>query len=133
MPNEATTVETRKVSGNTTVPSKIEFPFDEYGFTTLLRKEGVRAVGRINGDESKLSVFIQTLQVLAEYARAKIEDQAKVRERQLAAVKNRRDAEYARSIADQEAEVARLEKVLVSAKASLDAKKASPDAKEGDE
>lgn len=124
-----TTVETpaeRTVTGNVTNPREIEFPFDQHGFTTLLRKEGVRAVGRIKGDREKLSVFISTLKVLGEYSKAKLEAQEAEKAQMLQAVENRAAADAVRDLADTEAEVSRLAQLLESAKASLAAKKEKP-------
>lgn len=122
---EPTTVE-REVSGKFTNPRDLQWPHDNFGFTSMTRKEGARAIGRIKGDPQKLDVFLQTLRVLAEHAKAKIEDQQKHAARTAAATRNREAAEYARSVAEQEAEVSRLEKLLRSAKEAVAAKKAMP-------
>lgn len=122
---EPTTVE-REVNGKTHNPRLIEFPYDQFGFTTMLRKEGVRAVGRIKGDKAKMDVFLQTLRVLGDHAKAKIADQSKDAEMAAAAAANREKAAYARSLADQKAEVARLKRLLKSAEAAVAAKEAVP-------
>lgn len=124
--NEPTTVTRDAPNGKFTNPRAIEWPYDQHGFTTLLRKEGVRAVGRIKGDKAKLDVLIQTLKVLGEHARAKIADQMKDAAQTAAARQNREAAEYARSLADQKAEVARLKRLLASAEAAVEAKEAMP-------
>ncbi len=119
----------RVVSGKTNIPSKIEWPHDQYGFTSMLRKEGVRAVGRIKADPAKLEVFIASLKVLGEYARTKVEDQVVAKDKELAGIENRRKAERARALKDQKAEVERIKEVLKSAEAALKAKMEDPDAK----
>lgn len=120
-----TTVEApeRKANGKVVNPRSIEWPADTFGFTTCLKKEGVRAVGRIKGDKEKLEVLNGVLRCIAQHAAAKIEDQVKDAEQMQAAAKNRADAAYVRSIQDQEREVARLEALTASAKATLEAKK----------
>lgn len=122
---EPTTV-ARTVNGKVTNPRSIEWPHDEYGFTTLLRKEGVRAVGRIKGDPAKLEVLLLSLRTIGEHAKAKITDQQKDADQTAAAVANREAAHYARSLSDQKAEVARLRAALVSAEAAVAAKEAMP-------
>ena len=82
MGNEPTTVNQtvptkREVSGAVVNPRAIEFPFDKHGFTTVLRKEGVRAIGRIKGDADKFDVLIHTLKVLGEHAKIKKADHVK--------------------------------------------------------
>ena len=122
---EPTTVE-RKINGKTTNARMIEFPYDQHGFTTLLRKEGVRAAGRITGDPEKLDVFLQTLRVLGEHAKTKIEDQKREAAMAAAAAENREKAAYARALADQKAEVLRLKGLLKAAEAAVTAKEALP-------
>jgi len=124
--NEADAIVERKISGSVSNPRLIEFPRDPHGFTSMLRKEGVRAVGRIKGDSAKMEIFIATLKVLGQHARVKIEDQIKDMEQSAAASKNRTEAEYARSLADQKAEVTRLKALLASAEAAVEAKAAIP-------
>lgn len=122
-----TTVDTRKPVGDVSNPRNIVWPFDKHGFTTMLRKEGARAVGRIKGDPAKLEVFLDTLRVLGAHAHAKIADQQEDKELKLLAIENRRKAEYARSLEDQKAEVARLKNLLASAEKALKAKQDMPE------
>ena len=124
--NEPTTVAARKADGKHTNPREIVWPHDEYGIASMLKKEGVRAIGRIKGDEAKLDVVMQTLRTLGEHAKVKIAAQKVEAEKQAAAQKNREEAEYARSLADQEKEVMRLKALLASAEAAVEAKKAMP-------
>lgn len=116
--DEPTTV-ARTVSGKYVNPRDLEFPFDPHGFTSMLRKEGVRAVGRIKGDDAKLKVLLETLKVIGEHAKAKIVDQKREAQQTATAQKNRADAVYARKLADQKREVKRLENLLKSAKAAV--------------
>lgn len=112
----------RKVTGKVTNSRDITWPHDQFGFTSMLRKEGVRAVGRIKGDKEKLAVLIESLRVIAEHGRAKIVDQHKDLAQTEAAAKNRALAAEARSLEDQKREVKRLEGLLEAAKVSLAAK-----------
>ena len=126
MAQEPTTVDTRAPNGKFVNPREVVFPFDEFGFTTMLRKEGVRAIGRIKGDKRKLEVFLQTLRVLGEHSKMKIEDQHRALAQADAAAKNREAAQFERSLADQKAEVSRLKRMLASAEAAVKAKEAMP-------
>lgn len=94
----------------------ITWPHDKYGITTLLRKEGARAIGRIKGDDAKMEVVMQTLKVLAQHATAKIEQQKADKEAAIAAAENMRLAAEARVKADAAAEVKRLERDIAAAK-----------------
>lgn len=69
-------------------PAQVEFPRDTWGFTTALRKYGLLVAGAIRGDEEKLSVFIQTLGILAQHAQARIEGDKAERAARLAALVN---------------------------------------------
>jgi hypothetical protein len=44
-------------------PSKIEWPYDPYGFTAKLRTEIKRAAGRVNGQDEKARILDATLKV----------------------------------------------------------------------
>ena len=52
-------------------PSLVEFPQDVWGFTSKLRKVGLSTAGSIRGNEAKLKQFMQTLQIIAEHAKAR--------------------------------------------------------------
>lgn len=54
-------------------PALVEFPRDQWGFTTELRKYGLRVAGAIRGDEAKFQLFLETLTVLAKHAQARLE------------------------------------------------------------
>lgn len=98
-----------------TQAAKLKFPQDTVGFTSAFKREAARAIGRIGGKEDKLAIFLETLEILREYAVNKTEAQ-------VAAVKVAREAEKekvakaleddkkrkARRIASKEAEIALL-------------------------
>lgn len=106
---EPTTV---KVTGKTSNPRDIAFPHDDAGFTTLLRKEGVRAAGRVKGDADKLKVFLETLKVLGEHAKAKVEADNAEKTARAKAAEVREAQEKARKLEDTKRELARLESVI---------------------
>lgn len=133
MPTKATTVAEdrtgtakRAVSGKHLNPRALQWPFDATGFTTLLRKEGVRAIGRIKGSREKLDVLIATLKVLGEHARVKAAAQVADAKQRAAALENRAAAEYERSLADQKREAARLRALADAAEAAVRAKEETP-------
>lgn len=53
-------------------PTKVEFPRDQWGMTTDLRKYGLLAAGRVRGDQAKLDLFLATLRLLAQHAMARL-------------------------------------------------------------
>lgn len=76
------------VGAVSTNSAAIDWPVDIHGFTSLLRKEGVRAVGRIKNDDEKLQLFLRTLHILAGHAKAK---HAAAKAEMAAAVKKSQD------------------------------------------
>lgn len=54
-------------------PAQVEFPRDTWGFTTNIRKYGLLAAGAVRGDDEKLELFITTLGILAQHAKARLE------------------------------------------------------------
>lgn len=62
------------------VPNSPTWPRDEFGMTSALRRELARAAGRINGDENKLAVFVETLRAGAVWAQSRMEVQRQIRE-----------------------------------------------------
>lgn len=58
-------------------PALVEFPRDEWGFTTELRKAGLQAAQSIRGNDEKHRLFIDTIKVLAQHAIARLEGDAK--------------------------------------------------------
>lgn len=61
------------------VPNSPNWPRDEYGITSALRRELARAAGRINGDEDKLATFMATLRSGAEWANSRLEVQRQIK------------------------------------------------------
>lgn len=70
-------------------PALVEFPRDQWGFTTQLRKQGLLVAGAIRGDEAKLQLYIQTLGILAQHAQARIDGDKAERAARLAEVAER--------------------------------------------
>lgn len=62
-----------EVSSN---PALVEFPRDEWGFTSDLRKAGLAAASAIYGNPEKQALFIATLRVLAQHAGARVNSDA---------------------------------------------------------
>lgn len=65
--------EAPKVSTN---PALVEFPRDEWGFTTELRAAGLLAASSVNGNKEKQAIFNATLRVLAQHAAARLKPDA---------------------------------------------------------
>lgn len=61
-------------------PALIEFPRDQWGMTTAMRRHSLQAAGSIRGDRDKLEVFLGTLQVLAKHVQARLADDMAARE-----------------------------------------------------
>lgn len=81
MANKSTTVVEDKVKVPSN-PNAVEWPSDPMGITSMFKKEGVRASGRVNGHKDKLRLFLATLDVLREHAieryKAQVEINAEV-------------------------------------------------------
>ena len=121
-----TAEQTRPSDGNTSNPRKIQWPLDTFGFTTLLRKEGVRAIGRIKGHEQKYRIFAETLQTLASHAKAKYAGQQASTEIALARVEARVVEEAVREIGAKRRKIERLRAELAKAEADLAAVEEAP-------
>tara|TARA_Y100000296_G_scaffold66371_1_gene78401 strand:+ start:33256 stop:33801 length:546 start_codon:yes stop_codon:yes gene_type:complete len=114
MAKESTTVTDKKsVPSN---PMDVEWPQDVAGFSTMLRKEGVRAAGRVNGKKDKLSLLIETLDTLKAHAVSRYKAQKEIEAQADRSAEQRaiREAERAerfrqQQIAKYRAEVERLE------------------------
>ncbi len=76
------------------------WPKDQYGMTSGLRRELARAAGRINGDERKLAVFIDTLRVGGKWAQDRMAVQKNIRAATTAAVMKREADAQAEAEAD---------------------------------
>ena len=63
-------------------PAFINFPVDTWGFTSKMRKETVAAAMRVKGSEDKMKVFRETMQLIAEFAEARFNEDAAAREAQ---------------------------------------------------
>lgn len=57
-------------------PALVEFPRDPWGFTSELRKVGLRAASSIRGNDEKHKLFLDTIRVLAQHALARLEGDA---------------------------------------------------------
>lgn len=108
------------VNGKVVNPRKIEWPVDTFGISSMLKKEGVRAAGRIKGDEAKLKTFLNVLKALGEHAKAKFADDRKVAEARIEAVEARDAALTERKRADAEAS---LRKATEDAKRALEVRR----------
>lgn len=120
MTDKSTTVTARKPDGKHTNPSLLVWPADNTGFTTMVRKEGARAVGRITGDPERLAVFMATLRVLAEHAAIKVKAQVEAKAQGIADIQRAKDAAAEVARKDAELEVARLATLLAVTQARLD-------------
>ena len=121
-PEVAVEVE-RKVSGDVSNPTFIEWPFDEHGMTTLLRKEGVRAIGRVAGSPEKADVVMATLQCLAQHLKARVPDQQEAIAQRVAALGAYEEAQQVLSVIDAEKAVERAKEILARAEATAAALK----------
>ena len=117
MAHTPTTIEEAKVSSN---PEQVVFPVDETGFTSLFKKEAVRTIGRIAGNDDKYAVFVATLRVLAKHAAAKMEVQKDHLAQELQAIEDRVAVEVARRAADEAAHIARMKADVASMTAQID-------------
>jgi hypothetical protein len=118
-PEVAPVEPTRSVSGDFSNPTFIEWPFDQHGTTTLLRKEGVRAIGRVAGDPAKADVVMATLQCLAQHLKARLPDQQAAILQQAAAFAAHEDAAQALSLADARRNAERVKGALAVAEARV--------------
>lgn len=57
-------------------PALVEFPRDQWGFTSELRKAGLRAASAVRGDDEKHKLFLDTIRILAQHALARLEGDA---------------------------------------------------------
>lgn len=113
MADKSTTVtDKQEVPSN---PLAVEWPQDPAGITSMLRKEGTRAAGRVNGKKDKLALLIQTLDVLKDHAVARYKAQKQIEKQADKAAQSRaaREAERAEKfrlaqVARYQAELARL-------------------------
>lgn len=116
MASKPTTV---KPTAEATNSAALEWPQDTYGFTSMLRKEGARAAGRIKGDPEKLNTYLQTLQVLGEHAQAKMAAQVEQNAADIAAAKARFEQDRSQERAAARRRVQSLKQALGAAEADL--------------
>ena len=57
--------------GVSTNPALVEFPQDPWGFTAKLRKIGLQTASNVRGNEEKMKLFMETLQIIAKHAQAR--------------------------------------------------------------
>ena len=67
---------TEATSAVSTNPALVEFPRDEWGFTSDLRKAGLQAASSVRGNPEKQALFVATLRVLAQHAAARLKGDA---------------------------------------------------------
>ena len=65
----------KAVSSN---PNAVVFGRDEYGITSVVKREGLRAAGRVNGDVDKLKTLVTVLETLKEHAVARYKAQKEI-------------------------------------------------------
>lgn len=54
----------------------VEFPRDQWGMTSELRKAGLRACSSVRGNEEKHKLLLQTLRVIAQHSAARLQGDA---------------------------------------------------------
>lgn len=93
----------------------VPWPQDEYGVSTVLRKEIVRAAGRVNGDKAKAAVIVKHLELGIEHVKARFAEQKAANASVSPARKARLDREkeiaarkHANAVKEAEAQLARL-------------------------
>lgn len=95
-------------------PAAVEFPRDQYGFTSDLRAIGLSAAGRVLLSQDKLDVYLETLEILAKHGVARFEKNTAAAKAEAA---ERVRAEQDRAAA----EVAAREQSILRLRAELDA------------
>lgn len=59
-----------------TNPALVEFPRDQWGMTSELRKAGLRAASSVRGNPEKQALLLQTLRVIAQHSQARLQSDA---------------------------------------------------------
>ncbi len=54
-------------------PALVEFPRDEYGTMSALRKELLLAASTVRGNETKHKLFLETLSIAAQHAQSRLQ------------------------------------------------------------
>jgi len=73
-------------------PAKIDWPTDRVGMTSRLKREGCRAIGRMNADKENLDVVMAVLRILAQHAQDKFAEQVDIKAGNLAKLAGQRQA-----------------------------------------
>ena len=102
--------------------NKLPFTQDRSGARQELRRGGVRAVGRIMADKKRLEAFLADLEVLADYGRARFEEQRVEMANKRAAAAKRQAAQD--KIAKEAAKADLVQKRRALARAEADVKTA---------
>lgn len=110
MTDKSTTIKPEAKVG--TNPMTLPWPVDKHGITSMLKKEGARAVGRINGDADKLDVFMATLRVLVAHAKEKYVAQQEQTAKRMASEGVRIEGEKERAEKIRLASIARLQREI---------------------
>ncbi len=85
-----------------TNPRRLPWPQDKGGITAKLQREGCRAIGRIGGRDNAYDVVMEVLRVLAKHAESKLAAQK-------VGLKNRRNADVAKTLEKQQAKLGDIE------------------------
>lgn len=79
-----------EVSAN---PVEVVFPLDVHQFSQALRKVGLEAAGNIRGNQNKLSILIETLEILIAHSKLRfVKQKSASRANAAAAVKRAEEA-----------------------------------------
>jgi len=124
-PTPATTPADKTAKRVGTNSRTLPFTQDRSGIRQEFRRGGVRAIGRLMGDDARLADFITDAEVLVDYARARVAEQkAEIAAKQ----KAQRDAiaaERAIRITREKEELKRRKEAVKSAEAAVTALEAS--------
>ena len=75
-------------------PNGLPVPPDEWGFTSKMKREAVRAIGRVGSNKAKQDVILETLAVFTQYAKDRYADSV-ARAKVEAETRTRREADKA--------------------------------------
>ena len=100
--------------------AKLPWPQDKGGITSLLRREGARAIGRIGGRKERLDLVLEVLDILRQYAIEKYEFQRTAADAKRTAAEER--AEFIRTQRKREAATAIEAKVALARQSNKEAK-----------
>lgn len=100
--------------------AKLPWPQDRGGITSLLRREGARAIGRIGGRKDRLDLVLEVLDILRQYAIEKYEFQRTAVDSKRKAAEDR--AEFVRTQRKREAATAIKAKVALAKQSNKEAR-----------